>query len=185
MNKKWLLSVGLLGAVTLGSGTLLHSAFAADNAPMNSALQTNVQAVSDGDGETTDDQANTAISTTVNAVQEPSDGDGEVADDQEQSDGDGEVADAKEAADLLKQAKISKEQSITLALTQVKGTVNQTELEVEDGTVVFSVEITNDKKEVTEVKVDAVTGKIVKVEKADASDTEINNQGEDTETADE
>ncbi|OKP87741.1 hypothetical protein A3844_10050 [Paenibacillus helianthi] len=85
---------------------------------------------------------------------------------------------------MEKQAEISKEKSNALALEQVKGTVNQTELEDENGAIVYSVEITNNKKEVTEVKVDAVTGKIVKVEKADASDSD-SNQAEDTETADE
>ncbi|WP_379148750.1 PepSY domain-containing protein [Paenibacillus sp. sgz500992] len=181
MNKKWLLSVGLVSAVTLGSGALLHSAFAASNVSVKTTAQTTGQAVSDGDGETADDQVNS----TLNSTQEQSDGDGEVADDQEQSDGDGEVADAKEEADLLKQAKISKQQSITLAQGQVKGTVKQVELEDEDGAVVYSVEIISDSKLETEVKVDAITGKIIKVEKADASYTDNNQQEQDTETADE
>ncbi|WP_244563137.1 PepSY domain-containing protein [Paenibacillus uliginis] len=65
---------------------------------------------------------------------------------------------------------------MSLALGRVKGTVNHTELENEDVAVVYSVEITHDKKGKTEVKVDAVTGNIVKVEKSDASENENKHQ---------
>ncbi|WP_036666802.1 hypothetical protein, partial [Paenibacillus darwinianus] len=71
MKKKWLWSALLIMALTVVAGSVISSAFAANNAPV-------VQ--SDGDGETADDQGQ-------------SDGDGETADDQGQSDGDGETAD--------------------------------------------------------------------------------------------
>ncbi|EXX86036.1 PepSY domain-containing protein, partial [Paenibacillus darwinianus] len=96
-----------------------------------------------------------------------SDGDGETADDQGQPDGDGEQSDAAEAAALQKLAKLTQEQAVAAASAEVTGTVNQVELEDEDGAAVYSVQIKEKNANDVEVKVSAIDGKIVKVENDD------------------
>ncbi|MCS7459034.1 PepSY domain-containing protein [Paenibacillus doosanensis] len=76
----------------------------------------------------------------------------------------------EEQAELQKQAKISKDQSIAIAKQKVAGTVQEVELDTEDGTVIYNVVIEDNKDQVMEVKVDAATGNIITVE---ASDDEI------------
>lgn len=99
-------------------------------------------------------------------------------DDQEQEDNDREVADSVEQANLAKKAKITQQQSIDIAMKQVTGTVAKTELEDEDGVVVYNVAIKDGNGQVNEVKVDAKTGSIVKVEHDD------DQSDNDTETTD-
>ncbi len=71
-------------------------------------------------------------------------------------------------ADLMKQAKISKADAEKIALKKAKGTVEEGELEMENGKLVYSFDIRNKKGTITEVQVDAKTGKVVSVEKEDA-----------------
>jgi uncharacterized membrane protein YkoI len=94
--------------------------------------------------------------------------DQEVVDDGEQQANDQEVADDVEQANLLLQAKITKEQSVTIATAQVLGTVKDVQLEDEDGTAVYNVNIQDNKGQITEVKVDAKTGQITKQEQEDS-----------------
>ncbi|XEQ93592.1 putative protein YkoJ [Sporomusa carbonis] len=97
--------------------------------------------------------------------------------DQEQKDNDREVADSVEQANLAKEAKLTQQQSVDIAMKRVNGTVVKTELEDEDGVVVYDVTIKDSKGQVSEVKVDAKTGSIVKVEHDDDqndNDTETN-----------
>ncbi|TCM99404.1 hypothetical protein EV294_102700 [Paenibacillus sp. BK033] len=97
-KKTWIIAAALFAVVATGSGSLLHSTYAASGnnkssvelTPMttnsdNTAVSS-TQEKSDGDGEVADDQVKSSSVKAAN--QEKSDGDGEVADDQEQSDKD-------------------------------------------------------------------------------------------------
>ncbi len=86
--------------------------------------------------------------------------DKEVNDDQE-------VNDNQDQVTLAKQAKITEAESKTIALKQVPGTVTDVELEDEDGTVVYGVEVQAKDGNKQDVKVNAQTGKIVKVDNGD------------------
>ena len=59
-----------------------------------------------------------------------------------------------------------------MALEKVPGTVNEIELEVENGTVVYEIEVLSTDGTEQEVKVDAQTGEVLKVE---ADDDEMKN----------
>lgn len=69
---------------------------------------------------------------------------------------------------LTKQAKITMEQARAKALTKTSGTIESEELEKERGKLVYSFDIRNGKGTITEVQVDAKTGKIVSVEEENA-----------------
>lgn len=97
--------------------------------------------------------------------------------DHEQKDNDGEVADSVEQANFAKVAKITSQQGIGIAMKEVAGTLVKSELEDEDGVVVYNVVIKDNKGKTSEVKVDAKTGSIVKVELDD--DTETNDDAKD------
>jgi hypothetical protein len=73
-------------------------------------------------------------------------------------------------AELLKQAKVTKEQATKTALSKVpNGTVKESELEKEHGKIVWSFDIaTPGTTDITEVQVDAISGKILTVEKESA-----------------
>ena len=68
--------------------------------------------------------------------------------------------------ELLKQARITKHQAKKIALARVKhGTIKSAELEKENGVLIWSFDIARPgKKDVTEVWVDATTGKIAAVD---------------------
>jgi hypothetical protein len=68
-------------------------------------------------------------------------------------------------AGLLKEAHVTKHQAKRIALTRVKhGTIKCVELEKDDGVLIWSVDITQPgKKDLTDVWVDATTGKITVV----------------------
>ena len=67
-------------------------------------------------------------------------------------------------AELVKQAKITEEAATKTALEKVPGTVQAVELEDEDGTIVYGFEIVAKDGSQQEVKIDAQTGKVAKVE---------------------
>jgi len=92
----------------------------------------------------------------------------------DKEDKDGEVSDKLEQQQLEKKAKVSPGESAALALKEVKGQVTDIELEDEDGNVVYSVEIKDDQGKMHDVKVDAITGKFLKVEADDEEDSENN-----------
>ena len=75
-------------------------------------------------------------------------------------------ANDKEEAQLLKQAKVTKAQAEMIALKKAPdGTVKDAEIENEGGKLVWSFDITRPgTKDITEILVDAMTGKIVKVD---------------------
>ena len=63
-----------------------------------------------------------------------------------------------------KQAKITKADAEKIALKKANGTVEEGELEMENGKLVYSFDIRNKKGTITEVQIDAKSGKIVSVE---------------------
>jgi len=67
-------------------------------------------------------------------------------------------------AKLASQAKITKEQAQEIALKRAPGTVESAELEKEHGKLVYSFDIRNSKGTIDEVRVSAISGKIVRVE---------------------
>ncbi len=65
---------------------------------------------------------------------------------------------------LHSKTKITQDKAKAIALEKVPGTVKKSELEDEDGVVVYSIEVQTVKGEVREVKVNAHSGKVLKVE---------------------
>ena len=96
----------------------------------------------------------------------------EVAD---QNENDGEQNDAAEQASLQAKAKITAEQAKTIALGKVPGTVVSVQLDDEDGTPVYEVTIGTQ-----EVKINAIDGSIVKIEKAN-SENDAHESGDQNE----
>jgi uncharacterized membrane protein YkoI len=76
----------------------------------------------------------------------------------------------KKQAKLLAQAKVSKAEATKIAQAKVpNGTIKESELEKEHGKLQWSFDMaTPDSKDITEVNVDAITGKIISVEKESA-----------------
>jgi len=68
--------------------------------------------------------------------------------------------------ELLKQARVTKHQAKKIALSRVKrGAIKCVELEKENGVLIWSVDIAQPpKKDLTDVWVDATTGKITAIE---------------------
>ena len=68
--------------------------------------------------------------------------------------------------ELLKQARVTKHQAKKIALARVKrGTIKCVELEKENGMLIWSVDVAQlGKKDLTDVWVDATTGKITAIE---------------------
>jgi uncharacterized membrane protein YkoI len=63
-----------------------------------------------------------------------------------------------------KQVKISLEEATKIALNEAKGTVEEAELEDEDGEAVYSFEIKGENGKEAEVEISAETGNVVKTE---------------------
>ncbi|HDR14201.1 MAG TPA: hypothetical protein ENN79_01700 [Desulfobacteraceae bacterium] len=82
-------------------------------------------------------------------------------------------------AEFPSMAKISMEQAVQNALASVQGQVLKTELEDENGFLVYGVEVVSSDKSVVDVKVDAGTGKVLAMEK-DKADDEDHEPGEDS-----
>ena len=64
---------------------------------------------------------------------------------------------------LQKEAKITMKEARATALKEAPGKVKESELEREDGKVIYSFDIQT-KEGIKEIQVDAVTGKVLKVE---------------------
>lgn len=79
---------------------------------------------------------------------------------------------AKDQKELEKQAKITKEEATKIALEKVPGgTVKESELEEEKGKLIWSFDISKEgTKDITEVNVDAKTGKVIAVDVESAKD---------------
>lgn len=73
-------------------------------------------------------------------------------------------------ADLQREAKITMEKAREIALTKVKGgKIESGEIEREDGKLIYSFDIKTSKPGITEVNVNAMTGKIVDVHTENAA----------------
>jgi uncharacterized membrane protein YkoI len=77
-----------------------------------------------------------------------------------------------EAGRLAALAKIDATQAVSAALAQVPGTVLKTELDNENGNLVYSVEIRTSKNEIKDVKVDAGNGAVLHVGAGEGEDEE-------------
>lgn len=86
------------------------------------------------------------------------------------------------AADLAK-SRISLPQAITVAEQHVRGRAAGAELESEDGMTVYEVEVVAADRTVHEVKVDALSGKVI-ASALDAPDDESNDQDEEDDRKD-
>jgi len=75
-------------------------------------------------------------------------------------------------------AKISLDSAVNAALQAVPGKVLKAELENENGYLVYGVEIAKADRQIADVKVDAGSGKVLKIE-ADQKDSE-GQEGEDS-----
>jgi uncharacterized membrane protein YkoI len=95
---------------------------------------------------------------------------------------DKEIDPALEQAQLQSQAKITAEESKAAALKKISGTIQSVTLEDEDNTAVYNVSVKDSTGKIQEVKVNAQTGVVVKVDNADGENQD--NEGSDTETAD-
>lgn len=78
----------------------------------------------------------------------------------------------KQDTKLAKQAKITMEQARATALNAAPGTVEDGELEKEHGKLVYSFDIRNSKGTISEVWVDAKTGKVVSNKEETKADEE-------------
>ncbi len=76
-----------------------------------------------------------------------------------------------DAAGSAEKARISRDSAVNAALNAVPGKALETELESENGRLVYSVEIAQAGRHTAEVKVDAVNGKVLKIS-ADRGDKE-------------
>jgi uncharacterized membrane protein YkoI len=68
-----------------------------------------------------------------------------------------------ESAQLQKDVKVAMEDAKKTALLEVPGTIVKAELDNENGKAVYSIEISNEKT-TSDVKIDAVTGKVLNIE---------------------
>lgn len=108
---------------------------------------------------------------------EAEDNDGEETGDNEPQES--EADEQAEQAVLGGQATVSKEQAQAVALQKFAGEVVKSELEDEDGKIVYGFEIRDGNGKVFDVKVDAKTGAFVK---ASADDDDNEEKGETSET---
>ena len=82
-------------------------------------------------------------------------------------------------ADFPSMAKISMDQAVQNALASVPGQVLKTELEDENGFLVYGIEVVAADKAIMEVKVDAGSGKVVGMEQDKADDGDFESRDDD------
>ena len=85
---------------------------------------------------------------------------------------------SEDEAGFAGMARISLDSAMNAALKQVPGKVLKTELENENGYLVYGIEIAKADRQIADVKVDAGSGKVLKVE-TDQNDNE-GSEGEDS-----
>ena len=163
-HKAKLATAGVLAAVAVGSGASIAAAGPDSTAPPSADQQQQADGEhADGPGSKEDAQ-DPAFTGTVPAPAETEQPDG-----QETPDGGGQ-----EQAALQSLATVSQQQAEQAALVTVPGTVAQTDLDAENGFVVYSVEINGADGTVTEVKVDAGNGTVL--------DQQVGGDGETADT---
>lgn len=82
-------------------------------------------------------------------------------------------------AEFPSMAKISMDQAVQQALASVPGRVLKTELEDENGFLVYGIEVVTADKDVMDVKVDAGSGKVLAMERDHRDDDEDHDVDED------
>lgn len=146
MTGLWL-AVGVIVAGTLGTLATAQSGAAAQqkqDPPYRSSIQAPVGADEDENDSDSDSESEEA-------------GEAEKQDEIDR----GEAA---ESAQLSALAKISAEQARAAALARVPGTVLDSELDNENGNVVYSGEIRKADRSVADIKVNAGTGQVLHIE---------------------
>ncbi|MBD1383555.1 PepSY domain-containing protein [Metabacillus arenae] len=85
-------------------------------------------------------------------------------DDRDNNDDDDRDEDDNEEQVQSSNVKVSSEEAVKIALKKVPGTVNEVELDEDDGFYVYEIEIDSDKNEKADVDINAENGKVVKVD---------------------
>jgi hypothetical protein len=149
-RKARLAAAGVLAAVAVGGGASIAAAAGGAGAPPPAADQQ----PTDGEHADTPDggpgsQEDPAIPGSVPAPAEQPDGE------------ETGQSDTQEQAALQQLATVTQQQAEQAALAAVSGNVQQTDLDAENGYVVYSVELRSADGTVTEVVVDAGTGQLL------------------------
>jgi hypothetical protein len=149
-RKAKLAAAGVLAAIAVGGGASIAAAAGAAAAPPPVADQqpTDGEQAGGPDGGPGSQEEDPAITGSV-----PAPGEAEQPDGQETG-----QSDTQEQAALQQLATVTQQQAEQAALAAVPGTVQQTDLDAENGSVVYSVEVRSADGTVTEVVVDAGTG---------------------------
>ena len=126
--------------------------------------------VTDNEGQEHDVKVDAKSGKVLHIKDDEKENENEKGDKEEQQDG--EVDDEVEQAQLEKEATLTEDESTSIALNELNGKVTDTELEDEDGTIVYSIEITDDQGVKHDVKVDAKSGKVVNVSADDESEND-------------
>jgi hypothetical protein len=82
-------------------------------------------------------------------------------------------------ADFPAMARITADQAVQAALIAVRGQVLKTELEDEDGFLVYGVEVVTPSRTIMDVKVDAGSGKVLAMEQDPADNDDHGPEGRD------
>ncbi|CAN5455509.1 hypothetical protein BH10ACI1_BH10ACI1_33580 [soil metagenome] len=75
-------------------------------------------------------------------------------------------------ASVSAQTKIGMKRAKQIALARVQGKIKSSELERENGKLIYSFDIRNTKGGITEVNIDAYTGKVIEVKNETKADEE-------------
>ncbi len=94
----------------------------------------------------------------------------------------GQEKEEKQDANLAKQAKITMAQARSIAQKRASGKIEGEELEREHGKLLYSFDIRNSKGTITEVQVDAKTGKLLSAKEESKAD-EAKEKSEDAKQA--
>jgi uncharacterized membrane protein YkoI len=87
-----------------------------------------------------------------------------------------EDAFAADQTKLVEKTKIKEDEAKEIALAEISGKITETEIEEENGTIVYEFEIKTDSGEKS-VEVDGMSGEILQVEDEDADDDNDNEAG--------
>ncbi|HZR47121.1 MAG TPA: PepSY domain-containing protein [Candidatus Manganitrophaceae bacterium] len=77
----------------------------------------------------------------------------------------------------LGSAKITLQEAIQTALGQAPGAVHEAKLDEEDGSLLYEVSIVREDRSMAEVKVDAQSGRVLKIEKGEMEEEEGEHEG--------
>lgn len=171
LSKSKIAAAGVITAVLVGGGASIAAASGDASGPASAAVgadeqQTDGEQADGADGgpgsEQEGNEQESGEPTYTGSVTVPADNE---ADGQETED-----SEAAEAAALESLATLTPAEAEQAAVAAVPGTVAQTELDNENGFVVYSVEITGTDGSVTEVKVDAGNGAVLAQETGEDDD---------------